>query len=74
LVVEVELFGQLELYLPRRQLINIVEPITVSEMARMLDLDLKKVGLITINGIQCEEHEKIPPDGRLCFFAHMSGG
>jgi hypothetical protein len=74
LVVDVELFGQLEPHILRRQSININGPIKVSELAKKLGLDLEKVGLITINGIQSEEQDKVPPDCRLCFFTHMSGG
>lgn len=74
MIVEVELFGQLEPQLPRLQWIDVAESTTVLGVSKLLGLDLDKVGLITINGIQCEELEKLPPDGRLCFFTHMSGG
>lgn len=74
MTIEVELFGQLEPQLPRLQSIEIAESSNVLDVAHLLGLDLEKVGLITINGIQCEELEKLPPDSRLCFFTHMSGG
>jgi hypothetical protein len=74
LIVEVEMFGQLQPQLPRLQSIEVAESSTVFEVAKLLGLSLDEVGLITINGIQCEELEKLPPDSRLCFFTHMSGG
>lgn len=74
MIIEVELFGQLEPQLPRLQSIDVTESSIVLDVAKLLSLDLDKVGLITINGIQCEEFEKLPPDSRLCFFTHMSGG
>ena len=74
MIIEVELFGQLEPQLPRIQSITVAESSTVLDVAELLVLDLDKVGLITVNGIQCEELEKLPPDSRLCFFTHMSGG
>lgn len=74
MIIEVELFGQLEPQLPRLQFIEMAEPSTVFDVADLLVLDLDKVGLITINGIQCEELEKLSPNSRLCFFTHMSGG
>ena len=74
MIIEVELFGQLEPQLPRLQSVEIAESSTVFDVAKLLALDLEKVGLITINGIQSEELEKLPPDSRLCFFTHMSGG
>jgi hypothetical protein len=74
LIIDVELFGQLEPRLPRRQSINIDAPCTVEEMASILNLDLEKVGLITINGIQGEYQDMVLSNSRLCFFTHMSGG
>ena len=74
MIIEVELFGQLEPQLPRLQSVEVAESSTVWDVVKMLAIDLDKVGLITVNGIQCEELEKLPPDSRLCFFTHMSGG
>jgi molybdopterin converting factor small subunit len=74
MIVEVELFGQLAPDNPRLQSVNVTEGTTVSEVAAMLNLNLEKVGLITVDGIQKEDHDLLFPDCRLCFFTHMSGG
>ena len=74
MIIEVELFGQLEPQLPRLQSIDVAKPSIVLDVTKILGLDLDNVGLITLNGIQCEELETLMPDSRLCFFPHMSGG
>ena len=74
MIVEVEVFGQLAPQLPRRQSITLAGPVTVGEAMQLLGLDPEKVGLITMDGIQCEEEEQVTPGCRLCFFAHLSGG
>ena len=72
--VDVELFGQLAPHMHRRQALAIERPTTVQEIALQLNLNLNDIGLISINGIQVELQESVPPDCRLCFFPHMSGG
>jgi hypothetical protein len=37
-------------------------------------LNPEQVGLITINGVQSELQDALPPDCRLCFFPYLSGG
>ena len=74
MVVEIELFGQLQSDIPRCQKLQIEEVSTVGEVAVRLGINLKAVGLIIFNGIQCEEDEMITSNGRLCFFPFMSGG
>ncbi len=74
MVLEVELFGQLQPQVPRCQSVRFDEATTVEEVAARLGIDLHFVGLIILNGSQCEEDELITTDGRLCFFPFMSGG
>jgi hypothetical protein len=74
LAVDVELFGQLLPGAQRRQTLTLEHPMTVKEIAIQLGLDLDEVGLISINGVQVESQDLVPPDCRLCFFPPMSGG
>jgi hypothetical protein len=74
LVVEIELFGQLQSQVPRCQTLQIEESTTIKEVALRLGINLNFVGLMFLNGVQCEEDELITTDGRLCFFPFMSGG
>jgi molybdopterin converting factor small subunit len=74
LIVEIELFGQLAPALQRRQTLTLEDLMTVHEVANFLGLDPDEIGLISINGIQSEMDDPVPPDCRLCFFPPMSGG
>jgi hypothetical protein len=74
LTVSVELFGQLSLQHPRRQTLNLAAQTTVQEAAQLLGLNPEEIGLITINGVQSELEDILPPDCRLCFFPYVSGG
>lgn len=47
---------------------------TVQEIADQLGLKPDEIGLISINGVQSELEDVMPPDGRLCFFPPISGG
>ena len=47
---------------------------TVQKFADQLGLKPEEIGLITINGVQSELEDVVPPDGRLCFFPPISGG
>jgi len=46
----------------------------VQKVAERLGLNPKEIGLITINGVQSELEDPVPPNSRLCFFPYMSGG
>jgi hypothetical protein len=74
MVIEVELFGQLTLDRQRRQALTLEQPATVRRVAALLELDPERIGLITINGVQSEVDDPIPPNCRLCFFPPLSGG
>jgi hypothetical protein len=74
MTVDVELFGQLALHLPRRQTLTIECPMTVEQVAMQLGLNLDDIGLMSINGIQVELQDLVPPNCRLCFFPPLSGG
>jgi hypothetical protein len=47
---------------------------TVNEVAILLGVDPKEVGLVVINGVVSQMQDTVPPDCRLCFFPPMSGG
>ena len=74
MAVEVELFGQLATHRPRRQAYVVTRPTTVREVAAALGVAEEDVGLVTIDGIQSEFEDPVPPDGRLCLFPFMTGG
>jgi molybdopterin converting factor small subunit len=74
LVIEIELFGQLLSAAPRRQTLTLERQMNVQEVAIFLGLDPDEIGLISINGIQSELDDSVPPGCRLCFFPPMSGG
>jgi hypothetical protein len=72
--VEIELFGQLLPGKPRKHTLEMERPMQVQDVALRLGLNPKEIGLMTIDGIQSELEESVPPKCRLCFFPHMSGG
>jgi molybdopterin converting factor small subunit len=73
-MVEIEIFGQLAPGVPRKQILTLEHSMIVLEIANILALDLDDIGLISINGVQSELDEPVPPGCRLCFFPPMSGG
>ena len=74
MAVDVELFGQLSPDILRRQDLSLKRSMTVNEVAILLGLDPKEVGLVIINGVVSQMQDTVPPDCRLCFFPPMSGG
>ncbi|MCX7840493.1 MAG: MoaD/ThiS family protein [Anaerolineae bacterium] len=74
MAVQVELFGQLAAGAPRTRTLVLDQPMTVQEIAQHLGLAPEQIGLIVINGVQCEMDEVVPADCRLCFFPPVSGG
>ncbi|MEW5959088.1 MAG: hypothetical protein AB1801_15255 [Chloroflexota bacterium] len=74
MAVDVELFGQLSPDIPRRLDLRLNRSMTVKEVAILLGVDPKEVGLVVINGVVSQMQDTVPPDGRLCFFPSMSGG
>lgn len=47
---------------------------TVRDVAAELGVAEDEVGLVTIDGIQSEFEDPVPPDCRLCLFPFMTGG
>lgn len=74
MAVDIELFGQLALHLPRRQTLALERPMTVEQVATQLGLNLDDIGLMSVNGVRVDLHDLVPPDCRLCFFPPLSGG
>ena len=74
MVVDLEIFGQLLPGVPRRQSLSVESPMTVQQFADQLGLKPDEIGLISINGVQSELEDVVPPGGRLCFFPPVSGG
>lgn len=72
--VDIEVFGQLLHYQPRRRTMEIRGPTTARDLASAIGLDLAQIGLITIDGVQSELDDFVQPDSRLCFFPYISGG
>lgn len=74
MVIEIELFGQLLPGKQRKRSFETERLMTVQEVVAWLGLNPQEIGLITINSVQSEMDDPVPPDSRLCFFPHMSGG
>lgn len=72
--VTVELSGQLLPGKPRRRTLKLDQPLTVRDVAVLLELDDEEVGLAVINGIQSEMEDIVPAGSRVCFFPYLSGG
>jgi hypothetical protein len=72
--IEVELFGQLLPSAERRQFLTLESPVTAGEVAARLGIPSEEIGIISINGVQSELDDVVPPDCRLCFFPPLSGG
>jgi hypothetical protein len=72
--LSIELFGQLSPQSPRRQTLELAPQMKVQEAVDLLGLNPDEIGLITINGVQSEMQDALPPDCRLCFFPYVSGG
>jgi hypothetical protein len=72
--VDIEVFGQLLPGQPRRRTLNVSEPTTAREVAIKIGLDLKQIGLVTINGVQSGLDDSVQTDSRLCFFPFIDGG
>jgi len=74
MIISIELFGQLSPQSPRRQTLELASPARVQEAVGLLGLNPDEIGLITINGVQSEMQDSLPPDCRLCFFPYVTGG
>lgn len=74
MAIQVELFGQLASGAPRMRTLVLDQPTTVQQVVQQLGLAPEQIGLIVINGVQCEMDEVVPADCRLCFFPPVSGG
>ena len=74
MAVDVELFGQLAPGVQRRQSLNLESPSSVEEVAILLGVIPREVGLVTIDGVQRSMQDDVPLTCRLCFFPPMSGG
>ena len=72
--ISVELFGQLSPPSPRRQTLDLAPTATVQDAADLLGLNPEEIGMVTIDGIQSELQDSLPPECRLCFFPYLSGG
>jgi hypothetical protein len=72
--ISVELFGNLSPLLPRRHILDLALTATIQDAADLLGLNPDEIGMITINGVQSEMQDSLPPDCRLCFFPYLSGG
>jgi len=74
MTVELEVFGALVPADKRRQVLHIDCGTTVQQVADRLGLNPDDIGLITIQGVQSELDDVMPPGSRLCIFPPMSGG
>jgi hypothetical protein len=52
----------------------LVDQSTIQDAVDQLGVIPDEIGLITINGVQSEMNDRLPPDCRLCLFPYLSGG
>lgn len=72
--MEIELFGQLA---EGREAIweeEILQPLTVYELAEKFCVDIELVGLISIDGTQSHWNDQVTNENRICFFPYLEGG
>lgn len=74
MTVDIELFGQLSDGNQKRRDLILERPMTVKDVALLLDLNIELIGLISIDGVQHELEDNVPVDCRLCFFPPLTGG
>ncbi len=74
MAVDVELFGQLGSGAQRRQILTLESQVPISDVAKLIGVNIAEVGLVTIDGVQSSMEDKVPLTCRLCFFPPMSGG
>lgn len=74
MTIEIELFGGLAPRQPRKQQVETDHPVSAADIASLIDLEPALVGLVTINGVQSDMEDSVPPSGRVCFFPYLSGG
>lgn len=72
--IEVEVFGQFLPGTPRKRFLTLADSMTVQDVARIIGLEPEDVGLVSINGVQCNMEATVPANARLCFFPFLSGG
>lgn len=74
MAVELEVFGALLPPDRRHQILQIHGRTTARQVAESLGLKPDDIGLITIQGVQSELDDVVPPGCRLCLFPPLSGG
>jgi len=73
-IVHIEINGQLLPGSLRKQDLDLPANASVREAALFLQINIEEIGLITVDGVQSEMEDKLPPGSRLCFFPYLSGG
>ena len=74
MAVEIELFAQLLPGEPRRRSLEIKGPATVRDLADKIGLDPADIGLVAVDGVQCDLDDPVQPNSRICFFPYLAGG
>ncbi len=74
MALDIEVFAQLLPGQPRRQSLEIRGEARVRDIARAIGLDVKEIGLVTIDGVQGKLDDAVQPDSRVCFFPYLAGG
>lgn len=72
--IDIEVFGQLLQDKQRRNILEVIGPTMIRDVVMKLGLKEEEIGLITVDGVQCELEDLVHPGSRLCFFPPMSGG
>ena len=74
MAVEIELFAQLLPGEPRRRSVEIQGPAKVRDLADKIGLDPADIGLVAVDGVQCDLDDPVQPNSRICFFPYLAGG
>jgi hypothetical protein len=72
--LDIEVFAQLLPGQPRRQSLEIRGEARVRDVAGAIGLNVKEIGLVTIDGVQSKLDDVVRPDSRICFFPYLAGG
>jgi hypothetical protein len=73
-MVEVEFYGQLADGRERKIEMKIIQPLTLRQLIFQQGIDEAKIGLVVMDGRECQLEDLILLNSRICLFPPMSGG
>ena len=73
-MVEIEFYGQLADGRERKIAMKIFQPLTLRQLIFQQGIDEEKIGLVVMDGRECQLEDLILLNSRICLFPPMSGG